>query len=50
MGSILDAVMIPVGSADVILAGFINSISVTIAGINDVVGQAFGSVADIFNS
>jgi len=50
MGSILDAVMIPVGSADAVLAGFINSITVTIAGIADVAGQAFGSVADIFNS
>ncbi|WP_164877486.1 hypothetical protein [Prescottella agglutinans] len=50
MGSILDAVMIPVGSADVVLAGFIDSITVTLQGVGKVAGQAFGSVADIFNS
>ena len=50
MGSIVDAILIPVGSADDVLAGVINSINTTIAGIADVAGQAFGSVAGIFNS
>ncbi|MDH6283494.1 hypothetical protein [Prescottella agglutinans] len=49
MGSIVDAVKIPFGSADAVLAGVINSINVTLTGINNVVGQAYGSVADILS-
>jgi len=47
-GSIIDAIRIPVGSADAVLTGVINSINVTLAGVgkvfNDVTGSLGGSL------
>ncbi|WFR71968.1 hypothetical protein P9209_25645 [Prescottella defluvii] len=39
MGSIIHAIQIPVGSADDIITGFINSINTTLKGLGTVAGD-----------
>lgn len=41
MGSILDAIMIPVGSADTILAGVIDSLTNAINQTNELIADLF---------
>ncbi|WP_430331477.1 hypothetical protein [Rhodococcus sp. ACT016] len=44
MGSIIDAIRIPVGSADDVITGFINSINTTIAGLGKVAGDVLSFI------
>ncbi|PTR30391.1 hypothetical protein C8K36_102239 [Rhodococcus sp. OK519] len=47
MGSIGTAIQIPLGSADTVLAGLINSVTGVIAGFGTLVGEALGSLNGI---
>ncbi|GAB2658050.1 hypothetical protein ABI214_06725 [Prescottella soli] len=44
MGSIIEAIRIPVGSADAILTGFIDSIDRTLNGLGDLAGGLLGRI------
>lgn len=47
MGSIGTAIQIPLGSADAVLAGIINSVTVVVGGIGTLFGEALGSLNGI---
>lgn len=44
MGSIINAIKIPVGSADIIFTGLIDSANYALAGLSSLVGGVLGSL------